>query len=142
VCSRHCVRCSMRSYSSRTRNSFVDVLRCQVQCQITEIFSRLFVVFVVFFLCQHCTVMLMTHRTMSSLSTVTTKIRNVQVEIRTSKFDPRHVDPSIDSQHFRLPYSIVWRDDLKSDTARIPCSCILIALGSTASGTYRTFIKA
>ncbi len=35
---------------------------------------------------------------------------------------------------FRLPFSIIWRDDLKDDAIKIPCSSILIALGATASG--------
>lgn len=36
----------------------------------------------------------------------------------------------------RLPFSIMWRDDLKNDAIRIPCSTLLIALGSTASGCH------
>ncbi len=35
---------------------------------------------------------------------------------------------------FRLPFSIIWRDDLKDDNTKIPCSSVLIALGATASG--------
>jgi hypothetical protein len=35
---------------------------------------------------------------------------------------------------FRLPFSIIWRDDLKDDNIKIPCSSLLIALGATASG--------
>jgi len=33
-----------------------------------------------------------------------------------------------------LPFSIIWRDDLKDDNIKIPCSSLLIALGTTASG--------
>ena len=44
------------------------------------------------------------------------------------------INQMFDQIYFRLPFSIIWRDDLKDDSVRIPCSTLLIALGSTASG--------
>jgi hypothetical protein len=41
---------------------------------------------------------------------------------------------------FRLPFSIIWRDDLKDDNTKIPCSSVLIALGATASAFAFTHV--
>jgi len=40
----------------------------------------------------------------------------------------------------KLPFSIIWRDDLKDDNIKIPCSSLLIALGATASAFAFTHI--
>ncbi|CAF0864227.1 unnamed protein product [Adineta ricciae] len=40
----------------------------------------------------------------------------------------------------KLPFSITWRDDLKNDEMKIPCSCLLITLGATASAFAFTHI--
>ncbi|CAF5225229.1 unnamed protein product, partial [Rotaria magnacalcarata] len=39
-----------------------------------------------------------------------------------------------------LPFSIIWRDDLKNDDIKIPCSSLLIALGATASAFAFTHV--
>lgn len=41
---------------------------------------------------------------------------------------------------FRLPFTILWRDDLKDENLKIPCSSLLIALGTTASGKNPFFL--
>ncbi|CAF2381127.1 unnamed protein product [Rotaria sp. Silwood2] len=40
----------------------------------------------------------------------------------------------------KSPFSIIWRDDLKNDNIKIPCSSLLIALGTTASAFAFTHI--
>ncbi|CAF1132826.1 unnamed protein product [Adineta steineri] len=40
----------------------------------------------------------------------------------------------------KLPFSIIWRDDLKNDDIKIPCSTLLIALGATASAFAFTHV--
>ncbi|CAF3429548.1 unnamed protein product [Rotaria socialis] len=40
----------------------------------------------------------------------------------------------------KLPFSIIWRDDLKNDDIKIPCSSLLIALGATASAFAFTHV--
>ncbi|UJR35493.1 hypothetical protein I4U23_028247 [Adineta vaga] len=40
----------------------------------------------------------------------------------------------------KLPFSIIWRDDLKNDDVKIPCSSLLIALGATASAFAFTHV--